>query len=272
MDELAKYNKERWEELSRAGVLFARPFLDLTPEKARAIVDPHGIIPTIAGQDVLCLAGGGGQQSAAFALLGANVTVLDLAEAQLARDREAAQHYGFQISTHQGDMRDLSRFAADSFDIVWHAHSINFVPDTRPVFEEVTRVLRPGGLYHFSCHNPFTQGVDDARWNGEGYQLHLIYQDGEIIPEELFTNPDWDVEDEQGAVRTIKGPREFRHTLSTIFNGLAGRGFCLLGFWEDTGTSTGFWEKPAEPPRPGSWEHYMQVVAPYLNMWFRYQP
>jgi 2-polyprenyl-3-methyl-5-hydroxy-6-metoxy-1,4-benzoquinol methylase len=58
-------------------------------------------------KDVLCLACGGGQQSIAFALLEANVTVFDLSEAQLNRDREAA-HFGVDIKILQGDIRDLS--------------------------------------------------------------------------------------------------------------------------------------------------------------------
>ena len=45
-------------------------------------------------------------------------------------------------------MRDLSRFGAQAFDVVWHAHSITFVPDVHTVFAEVQRVLRTGGLYH----------------------------------------------------------------------------------------------------------------------------
>ena len=45
------------------------------------------LIDKIAGKGVLCLAGGGGQQSAAFALLGAKVTVLDFSETQLERDK-----------------------------------------------------------------------------------------------------------------------------------------------------------------------------------------
>ena len=39
---------------------------------------------------------------------GSNVTVLDLSETQLERDRLAASHYGHSIVTEQGDMRDLS--------------------------------------------------------------------------------------------------------------------------------------------------------------------
>ena len=88
-------------------------------------------------KDRAVFAGGGGQQSAAFSLLGAAVTVVDLSEAQLQRDREAAAHYGANIQTLQGDMRDLSRFPAQAFDIVWQPYSLNFVPEVQLVFQEV---------------------------------------------------------------------------------------------------------------------------------------
>lgn len=265
LDELARYNKERWEALAQAGVEFSRPFLNLDATLARQVVDPQGMLGKIAGKDVLCLAGGGGQQSAAFALLGANVTVLDLSETQLARDQAAARHYNLPITTHQGDMRDLSRFADRAFDVVWHAHSINFVPDPRPVFDGVARVLRPGGFYRLSFHNPFTQGVDDAKWNGIGYPLNQPYIDGAEIDEDLlFTNPEWEFEDQNGVIQRIRGPRSFRHTLSTLLNGLIQRGFGLRHFAEETSS--------APNPTPGSWEHYKLVVAPYLSLWAMYQP
>src|SRR5262245_37596152 len=108
MDEVARYNQERWNELVEGGILYTRPFLDLTPASARMVVDPHGFIGEYAGKQVLCLAAGGGQQSAAFALLGAQVSVFDLSERALARDQQAACHYGVSIATYLGDMRDLS--------------------------------------------------------------------------------------------------------------------------------------------------------------------
>ncbi len=78
VDEIARYNKGRWEELAEANIEYSRPFLDLDSEKAREAIDPEGVLADVSGLDVLCLASGGGQQSAAFGLLGANVTVLDL--------------------------------------------------------------------------------------------------------------------------------------------------------------------------------------------------
>ena len=36
MDEVAAFNKERWEELAQAGVMYSRPYLDLDRDSARA--------------------------------------------------------------------------------------------------------------------------------------------------------------------------------------------------------------------------------------------
>ena len=260
MDDLARYNKERWEELAKANISFSRPALDLDAAAAREMADPEGMMGDVAGKDVLCLAGGGGQQSAAFALLGASVTVLDLSETQLARDQEAARHYGIDVATIQGDMRDLSRFPEASFDLVWHAHSLNFVPDARQVFREVARVLRPGGLYRLHCTNPFVHGVWDE-WTGDGYALRHTYVDGGEV---TWADSYWDVDAGDGTCKRVKGPREFRHGLGTLVNGLIELGFVLLGVWEAIG---------GDPEaRPGSWPHFESIAPPWLTFWAAFQP
>ncbi|MGD8237225.1 MAG: hypothetical protein PVH68_01620 [Armatimonadota bacterium] len=59
MDELARYNRERWEELAQAGIAYSRPALDLDADSARAMVDAEGMMGAATGRGVLCLAGGG---------------------------------------------------------------------------------------------------------------------------------------------------------------------------------------------------------------------
>jgi 2-polyprenyl-3-methyl-5-hydroxy-6-metoxy-1,4-benzoquinol methylase len=260
MDELIAYNKARWEELSGANVIFARPWLELDKTSARRNVDPEGILDKIAGKDVLCLAGGGGQQSVAFAMLGANVTILDLSETQLRKDQEATAHYGYQVRTLQGDMRDLSVLADNSFDIVWHAHSLNFIPDAHTVFAEVARVLRPGGKYRLSCHNPYIHGMCEDDWNGEGYVLRLPYVEGEV----QYAIPEWDVDTGDGTVKRIAGPKEFRHTLSTLMNGLIHEGFIILRVSED--------RQQNPEAEPGTWDHFAYLTVPYIAFWLTYQP
>lgn len=257
MDEIARYNKERWEALAAANITFSRPLLDLNADSARKLVDPFGVMDGVMGKNVLCLGSGGGQQSAAFALLGAHVTVVDIAETQLERDRIALAHYGLSATLTQGDMRDLSSLGDNTFDLVWHAFSINFVPDSGVVFDQVRRVLRPGGQYRMEWHNPFLVDADAATWTGAGYRLKRPYGDGEIVPDDNS----WEFEDGDKNVHTVEGPREFNHTLSTILNGLIKRGFNLLGLWETT------FDDLDPNAEPGSWAHMQQVLPPMLVLW-----
>ncbi|RIK51707.1 MAG: hypothetical protein DCC57_10560, partial [Chloroflexi bacterium] len=224
-DEISRINRERWNALVQARVMYSQPMLDLSAESARALLDTTGTLGDVAGKQVLVLAGGGGQQSIAFALLDAEVTVYDLSDAQLAQDRQAAAHLGITLNLVHGDMRDLSAFADNSFDIVYQPYSINFVPDVRPVIHEVSRVLRPGGLYRVAWHNPFTQTVDEEKFTGEGWILKHIYADGRFLGD-LF--PEWTVEDGEGGSVTLPSPREYVHTLSRMVNTLAGNGFVIL--------------------------------------------
>jgi SAM-dependent methyltransferase len=260
MDEISSFNQSSWDELVRRGVMYARPFLNLTPETARQFLDPDGtLLGDVTGLDVLCLASAGGQQSACFGVLGARVTVIDLSNGMLEGDRKVAEHYGFAIDIHQGDMRDLSRFAGGSFDIVWQPYSINFVPDPRPVWREVARVLRPGGHYCVQIHNPFLQGMSEEEWDGKGYPLNLHYIDGAEIPE-----PDWSFYDDQGVLQQLRGPRAFRHSLGTLVNELSSLGFLILRLSEWIG------EDPEADP--GSWDHFIRVAPPYLTAWATYRP
>ena len=257
MDDIAQYNIQRWDAMVRARAVFTRPYLDLTPDSAQALLDPDSQIGEIAGKQVLCLASGGGQQSAAFALLGAEVTVFDLSPAQLQRDLEAAAHYQLAIKTEQGDMRDLGRFERGTFDLVYHAYSLNFVPDARAVFRQVARVLRPGGQYWFNCANPFLAGLTARDWDGTGYPLNRPYVDGAAI---TYDDEPWVFRGELPH-EAIAGPIEYRHTLSTLINGLAENGLVVTRLAEET------LGMPDASAAPGTSEHFTAVAPPWLRFW-----
>jgi SAM-dependent methyltransferase len=115
---------------------------------------PHDWFPSFLGLDLLGLACGGGQQGPIFAAMGAHVTILDNSPAQLERDRMVANHEGLSIKTVEGDMRDLSAFDDQSFDLVFHPVSNVFCPEVRPVWREAFRVLRNGGALLAGSANP----------------------------------------------------------------------------------------------------------------------
>jgi SAM-dependent methyltransferase len=262
MDPVATYNRERWEALARNQAVFTRPHLDLDLSTARTLVDPWGKLGDLAGRQVLCLASGGGQQSVAFALLGATVTVSDLSATQLERDRLAAAHYGVEMRTVEADMRDLSSLEASSFDLVYQPYSLNFVPDARVVFGEVARVLKTGGLYHFQCANPCFTGLLAESWDGQGYPLRLPYVQGALIE---YNDESWvfrgDLPNE-----AVQRPREYRQTLGTLINGLVASGFHILGLEEEN------LGEPDSQASPGTTEHFTAVAPPWLRFWASFRP
>jgi len=260
VDDLARHNRERWNGLAAAGVQYSRPWLDLDQATARARIDPLDLLGDLSGKRVLCLAAGGGQQSAAFGVLGAAVTVFDLSDEMLARDQAAARHYKIAIQTLQGDAQDLSALPDDAFDVVWQAHSLSFIPNVDRLFDGVKRVLRSGGIYHLSAWNPLAYGADE-RWTGAGYLLRDGYTEG---AETVCGDGFWDIVDAEGQAKRVAGPREFRHTLTAIMNGLIARGFILLDVHEEP--------LGRADAQPGTWDHFCSVAPPWMCTWAVRQP
>lgn len=263
MDEIYQHNQKRWNALANANALFSRPALDFDAKSARHRIDPENRLGDVQGKRVLCLASGGGQQSAAFALLGAEVTVLDIAERQLERDRQVADHYQAAIKTVQGDMRDLSSFSEASFDIVWHPYSLNFIPEVRAVFHGVARILCAGSLYYLHCANPFSCGLTPQDWNGNGYNLKYPYVEGVVLESE---DQLWAYSRNDYAGEPIPPLREYRHTLSTLINGLTEEGFLIRHLSEN------FDMYPDLDAEPGTWNHFVAYAPPWFAFWCEYQP
>lgn len=113
----------------------------------------------VAGKEVLELCCGGGQSAVYLALRGARVTGVDFSEKQLEYARAFASSRGVRIRFEEGEVRDLSAFPSDSFDIVFSAFAFGFVEDIEATFQEAFRVLRRGGQFAFSWASPLYVGV-----------------------------------------------------------------------------------------------------------------
>ena len=147
-----------WLDLDRDDILkYAEDQLDPVPYHLYQIY-PAYLLRDVAHKDVLCLAAGGGQQTAVFGLLDAHVTVIDFTQGQLDGDMTAAKHYGYQVKTRCLNIRDLSEIEDASFDLVYQGPSMSWVPSVHEVYSGVSRIIRPGGQYRVdfwqSCH-PF---------------------------------------------------------------------------------------------------------------------
>ena len=136
----------------------------LTPKKPV----PHNWFPDLKGLKILGLASGGGQQCPILATLGADVTVFDNSEKQLQQDKTLSDKFDLDIKTVQGDMKDLSVFADNSFDLIFNPCSILFVDNVLPVWKECFRVLKPNGILMSGIINPIS-----FQLNEESLTTHL---------------------------------------------------------------------------------------------------
>jgi SAM-dependent methyltransferase len=229
------YNREAWDRQVEEGNQWTVPVGPEVIEAARQgqwevlLTDqkyvPREWFPEMVDADVLCLASGGGQQAPTFAAAGANVTVLDNSPRQLAQDRFVAEREALDLETVQGDMRDLSAFADESFDLIFHPVSNLFVPGVRPVWNEAFRVLRKGGVLLAGFLNPVVYIFD----------LELADDTGEIrvrysLP---YSDATSRTEEELGRQMERGEPLEFSHTLEEQIGGQIEAGFLISGFYED---------------------------------------
>jgi SAM-dependent methyltransferase len=185
---------------------------------------PNEWFPPFQGLDLLGLACGGGQQGPVFAALGAHVTIFDNSPAQLERDRQVANREGLEIHTVEGDMRDLTVFPDETFDLVFHPVSNVFCPEVRPVWREAFRVLRHGGLLLAGFANPVYYMFGTHADEQENLQVRyaIPYSDlNDMEPDEL------DICIEEGI------PLEFGHSLTDLIAGQTDAGFAITGFFED---------------------------------------
>ena len=142
------HNRSAWDRLAKNHDRLAKPAKDQDFTNPLATVDGSGWLGgDIKGKRLLCLAAGGGRQGSIYAAAGAEVTVVDLSPAMLELDREVAAERGINLRTIEASMDHMPSLNEAEFDIVIHPVSTCYVPDVRPVFAEVARVLRPGGVY-----------------------------------------------------------------------------------------------------------------------------
>ncbi|NQZ06313.1 MAG: class I SAM-dependent methyltransferase [Algicola sp.] len=232
--DIVEFNRDAWNKESKAGGEWSQPVNPEQITQARqgdwtVVLTPLKSVPKdwfgpLTGKQVLGLASGGGQQMPIMAAAGAHITSFDNSDEQLAKDQMVAQRESLLITTHQGDMADLSVFDDAQFDLIFHPIANCFVPDVDKVWRECFRVLKPGGRLLAGFCNPAMYLFDHDK----------AEQSGELKVE--FTLPCTNLPDAGKDLNKTKGlgdAIEFSHSLDNQIGGQIAAGFTINGFYED---------------------------------------
>ncbi|MCA9264783.1 MAG: class I SAM-dependent methyltransferase [Planctomycetales bacterium] len=245
-DETQRRARAYYDRMAREEQRFARPVNREELSRPLQVVDGLGWLgASIRGQKLLCLAAGGGRQSALYAAAGADVTVVDISPEMLRLDRQVATEHKLRIATIEASMDNLSMLANATFDIVVQPVSTCYVSDVERVYREVARVTRPGGLY-ISQHKQPTSLQVAMGVLSQGYVLsERYYRQGPLPP--------------SGPCRHREaGSIEYLHRWEQLIGGMCRAGFVIEDF--------------VEPPHAradadaGSFGHRSQFVAPYVRV------
>lgn len=175
---------------------------------------PEEWLKDIKGKKVLCLAGAGGLQAPLIASAGAEVTVIDISNKMLDKDREIAKNENLQIEIVKGNMCDLSMFSDGCFDYIINPPSLMYILELGIVFRECYRVLNQGGVFIMMAPNPINYVCDYVNDENGGY-----YKAVHMMP---FCSKDYDDSDWI----------EYGHTMEEYLGGLIECGFLINGYVE----------------------------------------
>jgi SAM-dependent methyltransferase len=240
------HNRKAWDARVRAAARFTQPAGDDDFRNPLATLDGAGWLgPSIAGKRVLCLAAGGGRQSALYAAAGALVTVVDISPQMLAIDRQVAAERGLALRTVEASMDDLAALVPASFDIVVQPVSTCYVESVVKVYAQVARVTVAGGLY-ISQHKQPASLQASVEPTPRGYELvEPYYRHGPLAPVD-------------GSRHRERGTLEFLHRWEELLGGMCRAGFVIEDVLEPLHAD--------EQAEIGSFAHRSRYVAPYVRI------
>ena len=231
-------NRQAWNQATAERCPWVRPISKETIDRAKSgdwavtLAGPRTVpdqwFGEVENSVILCLGSGGGQQAAVLAAAGAEVTSLDLSDEQVRRDQEMSDEHALGINCVQGTMTDLSRFADNSFDVVFNPVSITYIDDVHSLWHECHRVLKPNGKLMVGTMNPYSFLFEENE--GIGDKGLIAKHSLPFIEEESLS------EDEvrRAIARNMIFTRS--HTLEDIIGGQARAGFAITDFIESRRT------------------------------------
>lgn len=161
--------KRRLSKYSQAATSFANEIISLIPPASRIL-------------DIGC---GIGNDSSYFATHGFTVVGTDFSEVVIRDNKDTFKH----IPNLSFEILDTGKipypFEDHAFDVVYARLALHYFTDdmTRKVFEEIRRILKPGGYFCFTCKSTadvlYGKGekIEDTMYEFEGHVRHFFSEE-----------------------------------------------------------------------------------------------
>lgn len=222
-------NSKTWDVWAKGGCEWSLPISHEEYEKAQngiwgvyltpCITVPHQWFGELKGKKLLGLASGGGQQMPIFTALGADCTIFDYSDQQLAAEQMVSKREGYDIEIIKGDMTNPLPFDDEIFDIIFHPVSNCYIEDVLPVWKECYRVLKKGGV--------LLAGFDNG--------MNFLFEDDAplTVVNKLPFNPLKMAKERYERMASNYEAIQFSHSMEEQLGGQLKAGFTLTDLYED---------------------------------------
>lgn len=202
--DLSKVNEKAWNYLAYEAWLsrYGTPVdaaLKIKKDPSGRLLSLYKHFGDVKGKRVMNLLGSHGSKAVALSLLGADVTVVDMSEANSHYANELAAAAGVKINYIVSDVLKLSREQLTSdYDIVFSELGIlHYFTDLKPFMDVFYKLLIPGGKAIIQDFHPFSKLIESRgtthkirkhKITGDYFDTSLVETDvafSKFLPEEV---------------------------------------------------------------------------------------
>lgn len=214
---------------------------------------------SIKGKSILSLGCGSGDDTAWLQSNGAKEVIgVDISKNLIAIARGKYPNVEFEVM----DMENLS-FDDSKFDMVYSSLALHYVSDWNKLFEQIYRVLKPGGRVVFSCNHPLETAMQAFRGESS-YGVHIGRTIDNVTKQRKIYGDYMSTKDNGVRLRTNTFADEhtvysYHRTFGSMANSIINSGLSIQKVVEPV---------PLPELQKHSQEHYKQVLkTPKFIIW-----
>ncbi len=234
----SQYAYEAWERRHGTPKQFAEKLIENPEKSIQYYLDEIG---NVKGKRILNLLGSKGNKAVCFALLGADVTVVDISSENQRYALELAEAAGVSISYLVSDVLELDDYTLSTYDvIILEMGVLHYFLSLQPLFREVAKLMDDTSVFIVRDYHPvvskmmnFENGVTTVEgnyFNDECVEIDVAY--ARLLPEKQQQHL------EKNLIR--------RWTISEAINALVAAGLNVRKMNEDKGIQ---WAFPVDAPK-----------------------